>query len=164
MLQAIVKRYPVKVITPQFLIHAQMEPVGNLLDYLNDVNRGSVPLYEATLYDLVGKLKPSTRPLAVVRKQDFCGLYADDAEARSSVRLLKRIEKVIIHVPNLICRGEMHVGTETRLQDLFDVLIGSFFALTNTSLFSLGSLPAEFPQQADLILVHKDNVLVYYPE
>lgn len=164
MLQAIVKRYPVKVITPQFLIHAQMEPMGNLLDYLNDVNRGSVPLYEATLYDLTGKLKSSTRPMVVVRKRDFCGLYVDDAEGRSSVRLPKRIEKMILHVPNLICRGEMHMGSETRQQDVFDVLIGSFFALTNASLFSVIPLPAEFPQQTDLFLAHKDNVLVYYTE
>ncbi len=164
MLTAILTRYPVKMMTPSFLIHGLMEPVGPLLDYLNDVNRNSVPLYNATLYALGSKLGPSTRPMVVIKKQDICGLYVDDAKGRATVQLLKRVERVIVHVPNLICRGEIHVGTETRQQDIFDVLIGVFFGLTNVSVFPTVQLPADFPNQPELLLAHKDTVQAYYAE
>lgn len=164
MLDAILTRYPVKVITPSFLIHAQIEPMGPLLDYLNDAARTSVPFWDATLYDLSGKIQPSTRPMVVIQKSHVCGMYIDDAKGRESIRLLKRVQKLIAHVPNLIYRGEIHLGTETRDQDIFDVLIGQFFALTNASVFPTIKLPAEFPQQTEMLLVHKDALQAYYME
>lgn len=164
MLQTIVTHYPVQVITPEFLVHGRFEPMGPILDFLNDVNRAYLPLADATLYNLAGKLKPSARPLVILSKSDICGLYVDDAKGRESLRLLKRVEKVIVHMPNLVCRGEIHVGSETRQVDIFDVLVGTFFALTNVALFPLIQLPAEFPLQPELLLAHKSNVQVYYPQ
>ncbi len=164
MLQAVLARYPVKVITPSFLIHAQIEPVGSLLDFLNDTNRATVPLFDATLYDLNGRFKPVTRPMVIFPKPDIYGLCVEDAKARENIRLLKRVEKMIMHVPHLICRGQVHLGTETRPADILDMLVGQFIALTEASLFPLVQLPAEFPHQAEMILTHKDAVRVYYLE
>ncbi len=164
MLSAILTRYPVKVLTPAFLIHGQVEPKGTLLNYLNDRDNETVPFYEVTLYDLSGKLKPTPHSMVVIRKVDICGLYLDDAKGRGDIQLLKRAEKVILHLPHLVCRGEIHLGSEARLQDLLDTMIGQFIALTGASVFPTIALPAEFPHQPELLLLHKDAVQAYYPE
>jgi hypothetical protein len=164
MLQAVLTRCPVKVMTAAFVIHAQFEPVGPVTNFLNDVNQAGVPFLDATMYDWSGKLKPAGRPMVVIRKTLICALYPEDAKIRGAVQLLKRVEKIIIHVPHLVCRGEIHVGPEARPQDMVETSIGQFIALTNASLFPTSPLPAEFPSQVEMFFLHKDAVLAYYPE
>ncbi len=164
MIQAVLGHYPVKIITPLFLVHAQFEPMGPVVNFMNDAARTTVAFSEATLYDLHGKLEPSTHPLVVFKKRDICCLYVDDARGRASIQLLQRTINIIVHVPNLICRGEVHVGAETRQADILDSLIGQYLVLTNVAVFPTVHLPADFPSRPELILGHKDAIEGYYPE
>ncbi|MBN1887738.1 MAG: hypothetical protein JW850_07095 [Thermoflexales bacterium] len=164
MLEAIISHYPVQVLTPALLIHGTMEPMGSILDFLNDAKRGSLAFVDATVYDLGGKFKPAKRRVVTIRKPEICALYVDDEAGRKSVQVFKRAEPLIIHLPQLVCRGNIHLGADTRLPDVFDVLVGQFFVLTDVAVYPMIPMPGPFPAKADLILSHKDTVQGYYQE
>ena len=48
--------------------------------------------------------------------------------------------------------------------DVFDVLVGQFFVLTDVAMYPMIPLPGPFPAKADLTLAHKDTVQGYYQE
>ncbi len=152
-------RYSVQVLTTRFHLQGRFEPIGPVLDYLNDVNRQFVPFQEATAVPLtpnpIGKL---TRAQLVIPKSSIVALYVDDTTIRSTINLLKRVERCIAYLPSLVCRAEFHLGTETRWQDMLTLLAGDFFAVTAASAFPLIALPGPFPQQADLLILNRLHV------
>jgi hypothetical protein len=164
MLEAIISHYAVQVLTPAFLIQGFMDVMGPILDFVNDAKRGSLAFTDATVYDLGGKFKPAKRPMVIIRKPEVCALYVDDEAGRTSIQVLKRAEPLIVHLPHVVCRGNMHLGADTRLPDVFDVLVGQFFVLTDVAMYPMIPMPGPFPAKAELILSHKDTVQGYYQE
>ncbi len=158
-----IPRYPIQALTRFFHIQGFMEPVGPILDYTNDVNRPYLPFLDAVATPLtaspVGKV---TRSQIVIPKTDLVALYIDDAAARSKIQLLKRFERCIAYTPSLICRAELHMGSETRWQDALAMLAGDFFGVTSAAVFPLLPLPGPFPQQADLLILNRLHVNMFH--
>jgi hypothetical protein len=78
--------------------------------------------------------------------------------------VLKNFDRVIAYTPHAVLRGNFHRGAETRLGDMFDTLQGTFFAMTEVSIFFTTELSAPFPKQADLLIVNHFYVNLYHPE
>jgi hypothetical protein len=152
-------RYPVQVLTLGYHIQGILEPIGPIVNYLNDVNRQYVPFLDATVNSLTpGPLGKVTRPQLIIPKTDLVAMYLDDATARASVQHMKRIERYIAYLPSLVCRGEFHLGTDTRWQDVLSLLVADFFGVTAVTAFPLVTLPGPFPQQADLLILNRAHV------
>jgi hypothetical protein len=152
-------RYPVQVLTTAYHIQGILEPIGPIISYLNDVNRQYIPFLDATVNSLApGPLGKVTRPQLIIPKTDLVAMYLDDATARASVQHMKRVERYIAYLPSLVCRGEFHLGTDTRWQDILSLLIGDFFGITAVTAFPLVTLPGPFPQQADLLILNRAHV------
>jgi hypothetical protein len=152
-------RYPVQVLTTAYHIQGILEPIGPIINYLNDVNRQYIPFLDATVNSLTpGPLGKVTRPQLIIPKTDLVAMYLDDATARASVQHMKRVERYIAYLPSLVCRGEFHLGTDTRWQDTLSLLVGDFFGITAVTAFPLVALPGPFPQQADLLILNRAHV------
>jgi len=152
-------RYTVKVLTTQFQIQGIMEPIGPIMDYLNDANRQFLSFLDATASLLTpGPMGQITRTQMVFPKSDLVAIFIDDAKARSSIQLLKRIERAFIYLPSLVCRAEMHMGADSRWQDALSLTPGDFFGVTAVMAFPLSPLPGPFPQQADLLILSRLHV------
>jgi hypothetical protein len=136
-----------------------MEPIGPVINYLNDVNRQHIPFLDATISLLTpGPMGKIVRSQLIVPKTDIVAIYLDSAEAQSSIQLLKRLERCIAYLPSLVCRAEFHMGADTRWQDMFSLLAGDFFAVTAATMFPLIALPGPFPQQTNLLILNRLQV------
>jgi hypothetical protein len=159
MTQVQLPHFPIQALTISFYIRGTMEPIGPVINYLNDVNRQHIPFLDATVIPLApGPLGTVTRSQLIVPKSDIVALYMDDAAARSAIQLMKRVERCIAYMPSLVCRGEFHLGTDTRWQDMLSLLAGDFFAVTAAMSFPLVTLPGPFPQQTDLLILNRLHV------
>ena len=157
--------YPVQVLTTHSHIQGTMEPIGPVINYLNDVDRRHIPLLEATVSPLTtNPLGQVARSQLIIPKNDIVALYLDDAAARSGFQLLRRIERSIFYMPSLVCRAEFHLGIDTRWQDMLGLLVGDFFAVTNATVFPLIALPGPFPQQTDLLVLNRLHVQMLHPD
>ena len=157
--QAQMPRYPVQALTTAFHIQGMMEPIGPVINYLNDVNRQHIPFLEATVSPLTpGPMGKIVRSELVVPKTDIVAIYLDSTEAQSSIQLLKRIERCIAYMPSLVCRAEFHLGADTRWQDMFSLMAGDFMAVTAATVFPRITLPGPFPPQANMMILSRLHV------
>lgn len=76
--------------------------------------------------------------------------------------MLKNVHMAIAHVGPIVCRGEFHMGVDKTLATYIDELTGSYFPITNVDLHSLAPLPVPLPRKADLILVNRAQMQLYY--
>jgi hypothetical protein len=157
--QAQLPRYSVQILTIQFHLQGKMEPIGPILDFLNDVNRQFFSFLDATASLLTpGPMGQITRSQIVFPKADIVAIFIDDAGARSSIQMLRRIERCFIYLPSLVCRAEMHLGADSRWQDALSLMPGDFFGVTAAMAFPLAPLPGPFPQQTDLLILNRLHV------
>jgi hypothetical protein len=157
--QAQVPRYSIQLVTTQFHLQGKMEPIGPIMDFLNDVNRQFIAFLDVTVSLLTpGPLGQVTRSQIVIPKTDIVAMFIDDAGARASVQLLRRVERGFFYLPSLVCRAEMHLGADSRWQDALSLMPGDFFGITAVMAFPLAPLPGPFPQQTDLLILNRLHV------
>ena len=162
--QITLERYDAQIIGREFQFSAKMEPVGRLLDYFNSENRSTFPLFDVNVYPIAprGALTAIARPEITVSGSEMGLIYFLDRGFRERVQLLRNSDCVIAYTPHAVVRGNFHRGVETRLRDLFDLLPGSFLAMTEASTFPTTELPCPFPQQADLLIVNRFYIHLYH--
>jgi hypothetical protein len=160
------ERYDVQALGRKFQFTGKLEPVGQLLDYLNTATRTTFPMYDVTALPISSGslLKGVTRPEITVSASELGLVYFLDAEYRQRVQVLKSFDSAIAYTPHAVLRGKFHRGAETRLRDLFDMMQGSFLAMTDVSIFPTVDLPAPFVQQADLLIVNRFYIDLYHAE
>jgi hypothetical protein len=154
-----VPRYTVQILTTQFHLQGKMEPVGPILNYLNDVNRQFFSFLDATASLLTpGPMGQINRSQIVFPRSDIVAIFIDYPKARSGLQLLKRVERAFIYLPSLVCRAEMHMGADSRWQDALSLMPGDFFGVTGVAAFPLSPLPGPFPQQTDVLILSRLHV------
>jgi hypothetical protein len=165
-LQVTREQHDVQVLGQRFQYVGRMEPIGRAMDYFNDASRTTFTIYDVEVFPLgsKGPLKTISRPQIVANSSELGLIYFLDSEYREQVNVLRNFDRVIVYTPHAILRGNFHRGAETSLAELFDMLQGSFLAMTEVSVFPLVQLPTLFPQQADLLVVNRSFVSLYHPE
>ncbi|MDY7041569.1 MAG: hypothetical protein SVX38_11975 [Chloroflexota bacterium] len=158
--------YKAEVYTSRFLFTGEIEPRGKLLDDLNSADRGYIFFHAASISPLSTDcvLGPFSRDEIVVDKSNVIAAYLVEEEARASIGLLKKEERVIIYTATLVLRATVHLGGEMRLRDMFDVIVGTFVPISDVSLFPFYPLRVQIPQHRELLLLNKAQVIFYHPE
>jgi len=158
-------KYPVELFTHSRHFIGTFEPLGALLDDINDPNRGDFYLTQATFtpLDPASPFKPVSMPEVVVRKHDVIFLFFKDKSAHTTFRLLTRTEQVIVYTTLFAAKGEFHLGAEQRVRDMFDTMRGDYQAMTDVTIFPLIPTRVAMPREVDLILINTKNILFYHP-
>ena len=157
-------RHEAIVITTAFQITGQIEPIGPWLDFLNAKDKFTLTVYNAHILAIGTSVGPAPeKPQAYVNRNDVCFIYLPDRNAHQTVHMLKNVQPAIAHIGPVICRGEWHMGMDATLSTFVDDLPGHFFPITNADLHAKVAMPAPLPHKAELILVNRQNVLVYHP-
>lgn len=164
-MEMIRQSYPVELFTRTRHFLGTFEPMGALLDDINDPNKGDLYLTQATFAPLEpgSQFGAVTVPEAVVRKHDVLFFYFKDKSAHDKFRLLARTERVVVYTVAMAIKGDFHLGAEQRLRDMFDTMRGDFQAMTNVTIFPLIKTQVAIPRQVDMILINNKNVLLYHP-
>jgi hypothetical protein len=161
-----IKSYPVEIFTNSFKVEGQLEPVGHLMNALNDPGRDSVLIRQVTVSSLSagGPLGSFALEEIVLSKSDFLFVYLTDEEDRSALNLLKRVERMIVYLPLFVIRADFHLGGETRFRDMLDTLAGTFLPVTDAAVFPLFAPEVEVASRRDLLLINKKQVTLYHTE
>ncbi len=165
-IQPTLERHAVQMLGHAFQYAGEMEPIGPIIDYLNDLDRLTFPLYDVDMYRILpsSSLPSVTRPEITVVRREVGLVYLLDPEYRSSISFIKNYERAIAYTPYVVCRGNVHMGAETWLRDLLSLMTGSFLVMTEVNVFPLTTLPAPFPEKAELLLLNREYVTVYHPD
>lgn len=160
------KSYPVEMFTASFKIEGQLEPIGRLIDALNDPNRDSILIRQATVssFSASSPLNSFALEEIVLSKSDSLFIYLTNEEDRSSLSPLKRVERIIAYLPFFVIRADFHLGSETRFRDLLDTLPGTFLPITGVAIFPLFSPKVAVPSHRDLLLINKKQITLYHTE
>lgn len=160
------KSYPVEVFTKSFKVEGQLEPVGRLIDALNDPGKDSMLMRQGTVssYSAGGPVSSFTLEEIVLSKSDTFFIHLADEEDRSELSLLKRVERVIVYLPLFVIRADFHLGSETRFRDMIDTLPGTFLPITDVAIFPLFAPRLAVPSHRDLLLINKKQITLYHAE
>ena len=157
-------RYEAMVITTEFQITGQIEPIGPWLDFLNAKDKFTLTVHNAHILAIGTSVGPAPeKPQVYVYRHDVCFIYLPDRNSHQSVHMLKNVHTAIAHIGPIICRGEWHMGADATLSTHIDDLTGNFFPITNADLHAKVTMPAPLPHKAELILVNRQHVPIYHP-
>jgi hypothetical protein len=160
------KSYPVEMFTSSFKVEGQLEPIGRLMDALNNPDSDSMLIRQVTVSSLFasGPLSSFALEEIVLSKNDTFFICLTDGEDRSALSLLKRVERVIVYLPLFVIRADFHLGGETRFRDMFDTLPGTFLPVTDAAIFPLCAPKVAVPSHRDLLLINKRQITLYHTE
>jgi hypothetical protein len=158
------QRYEATVITPEFQVIGQIEPIGPWLDFLNSRDKISLPVYNAHMLLIGTSVGPASKKSQVyVNLRDVCFIYLPDRDSHQTVHMLKNARLAIAHIGPVICRGEWHMGMDATLATFVDDLPGDFFAVTSADLHAKVTLPEPLPHKAEMLLVNRRHLAVFHP-
>lgn len=159
------RQFSVRIYASDLIIDGQLEPLGHLLDDLNDASKTGFLLHNAQIRPLVKG--SGTRPFALQQvtadKSDFHLIYLSDADDRAGLTLMRRSEMVIGYTSRFVIRGHFHMGGETRLRDFVDGLSGTFLPASDATIFPLFQPSIDIPKRYPLLLVNKRQLRLYHP-
>jgi len=165
-MQAIKQSYPIEVFTATRYIKGIFEPTGALLAYINDPDNVAFYLTKATftLLEPTPHFRPVTVPELMVCRNDILFFYFEQAEeVLEKLRLLKRVEQMIVYTPAFAIRGDFHLGAEQQPRDMFDTMKGDLQAMTDVTLFPLIRAQVQVPSEQKLIFINKQAIQLYHP-
>ncbi len=157
-------RFAATVIVPGFELVGQIEPVGPWTDFLNAHDKYTLPMVNTRVLP-IGTAPGSTSERAQVfaLRSQVQLIHLPERAAHETIYMLKNAQIAICHVGPLICRGELHMGVDATLATFLDDQTGNFFPMTNVELFSTTALPVALPRKADLVLLNRTQIQLYYP-
>ena len=158
-------RFAATILTPAYHITGYLEPIGPWLDWLNARDKITLPVQGARFQPLGGApaaASPAERAVIHLSRADVGVIHLPERAAAESVHMLRNVQAAILHIGPVICRGELHLGVDATLATFMDDLPGAFFPVTGAQLFSTAALPVPLPRQAELILVNRAQVQLYY--
>jgi hypothetical protein len=157
--------YPVRIYTSELTSEGQLEPLGHLLDDLNDPAKTGFLLHQAHIAPLVAgsALRPFSLEQVTVNKADLHLLYLADADDRESLSLMIRTEPVIVYTSRFVIRGQFHMGGETRLRDFVDGLSSVFLAASDVTVYPLFQPAVDIPKSYPLLFINKHLITLYHP-
>ena len=160
------KSYPVELYTAAHKIEGIYQPIGHLTDDINDPDKITIPLLDATFSPLIPntRMRPVSVPAVSVSRAELLFLYFKEEKVADELRILKHSEPAILYTASFALRGDVHLGVEQQFRDMFDTMRGHFQALTDVSIFPLIETTVSVPHQAKLLLFDITKVLLYHPE
>jgi len=157
--------YPVRIYTTEMILEGKLEPLGHLLDDLDDSDKTGMLIHDARIHPLIAasNLQPFALKQVTANKMDFHLLYLADADDRKDQTLMRRTAEMIVYTSRFVIRGNFHMGGETRLRDFADGLLGTFLPVSEATIYALFRPAIDIPSKYPLLLVNKHQIRLYHP-
>jgi hypothetical protein len=157
-------RYDINVITTQYYLTAKIEPYGPFVLWLNDMSRVAVPLYSVNgvALDAGRSLDTFQREDLLVLKQDIVAVDLLSADARETVTLMQRSEKMVLFTDRFVFNGNYPMSAETRVPEMLDTLKGEFFPITAVQAHPLRAVRATIFRTSDMTILNRRFITAYH--
>ena len=157
------KQYPLEILDEDYLIHCVVEPVGKLMAYLDVPDRQNILLKNVTLTGLGIDSKIDTIKIKElwVQRSEIIAIRVNEADLECAVQKFPAQEKLRVFMPRFVVQGTATRGEDTRLGDMFEVMKGTWAAMSNAKIFPLTAMKAEVFRDAPLLLLNKNRIRFY---
>ncbi len=157
-------RYPVNVLTPLVYYSGSVQPIGPMSLWINDLERGAIPLYDAKggALDAGSALDSFAREELIVLKQDIVAVDILSEEARKQVPMMSNVAKVAIYTDRFVFSGSFPTSVETKIPDMLDGLKGEFFPVRAAQIYPLRPTRAPVFRTSELVLLNRRFVTSYH--
>jgi hypothetical protein len=155
--------FRVEAFSLDYLVRAQLKPLGDLPNYLNDRRREFIRLDEAEVVPLVGDrhLRPIHREAVVLSKPNLQVLTIVETGDAVKTQILVTKRPVVIYLGQIIVRGQLHVNAEASELDLLDEA-RDFYPVTEANIYHLNSATPAYAREVPLLFVNRPLVQGYH--
>ncbi len=146
-----------------FALKAIIKPLGDLLIYMNDNNRSTLPLTEVELFPLHAdrQFKQVQQAQMTITKHFVAAIGLLNEPETEKMQLLRAKRPVIFYTNRLVVRGDLHVNEDAPDEDLLDDS-RDFFPISNAKVFPIRPLPANLTMAFPIVLINHSAVRAYH--
>lgn len=158
--------YRVELYTDTLQIVGNLEPMGDLINALNDPRRNYLPVHDATITGLAASypLGAISVQQFIVNKQELVVVNMLDRRDYENIRLLPNIACLTVYTRVYAVKAEFHMGGEMKERDLLDTVSSDFIAITRARFFPLVQTRARIPSVFEFAVLNRRMVLGYHGE
>ncbi|MCH7826881.1 MAG: hypothetical protein QGM50_12425 [Anaerolineae bacterium] len=157
------KQYPLEILTEHFLMQGVVEPIGQLMNYLDAPDHVKLYVKNLTMSSL-GR-NSTVDALKVkglwVHKNEIIAIRLNESDLENTVQKLPIEERVRLFLPRFVVQGTLTHGEDTKLGDMFEVMKGTWAALTNVKIYPLANLKIQVFSEAPFLLINKNLIRFY---
>jgi hypothetical protein len=160
------RQWSAEVFTDEFIIKGQLEPLGQLVDFLNDPRQDCLPVTEAVFNPMEpdNPLNPLAIPEIILSKQKILFISLLTRADREAIPMLPNKQPIIAYTRRFVLRAVFRLGGDMRIRDVFDAFTATFLPVQDASLFPLFTPKIPLAKTHPLLLVNKRHILTYYAD
>jgi hypothetical protein len=157
------RQFPLEILNEYYLMRCGVEPVGMLMTYLDAPDRNNVLLKNVTLTGLGTDSKVDIIKIKElwVQRSEILAIRVNEADLEGAIQKLPAQEKLRVFMPRFVVQGTVTRGEDTRLGDMFEVMKGTWVAMSNAQIFPHTTMKAEVFRSAPLLLLNKNRIRFY---
>jgi len=154
----------IRVYTPAYVLIGQSESTNAFLGWLNNPNKQTLDLFEveALSLDPHATLVNLSQPLVTLPKRQVQAIDLVSPEAQSSVQLTSRTELAVLYTDRFVIQANMHPSGDMPIGNIFNVIGGDFFPVSDARLYPLVPTRKLPTDQARVLVVNKYSVNFYH--
>lgn len=153
----------VDVSTGNFLIRGEVEARGDLMVFLNDHNRSSFPIRDAKFMPdgPEYKVPPMQQPNFTVSQEHVAFVAVIKDTAVEKIQFVNSSRTVVFYTNWFAIRGELHVSSEARDDELLDPT-KEFFAVTDVAIYPIRQMTNKPQRRYPLVAIQRSGIVGYH--
>jgi hypothetical protein len=162
--QPTMNTYPAELLGQQFQVSGNLVPLGEPLGFMNDAQRGTVVIEDATATPLQPGWKAGefSSSKLIVPKSQVQLMLIGEINPEEDMRLFPRTEHLIVYTDTYVVSGHFHAGSDTPVPDLFHSSGGPYFPASKAEIYSIVPLTISIGGSAPIVFVNKNHIKAYY--
>jgi hypothetical protein len=157
------KQFQLEVLTENFWMKCKVEPVGMLMIYLDSPDRNNLLFKDVTMSGLATDSAVDSIKIKElwVQRREIVAISLPEADLQGVVQKLPAQEKLRIYLPRFMIQGTVTHGQDTRVGDMFEVMKGTWAAVSQAQIFPLTAMKLHPFREAPFLLVNKGRIRFY---
>ena len=155
--------FQVEVILPDYLLRANLTPLGQMATYLNDRARGNVRFTDLELSPFATdrQVKVINQPLVTVDKHTIELVSVTNPEQATEIQVLQSKRSAVFYTAHFAIQGYIHVNADARDDDLLDET-RDFFPMSEVSVFPLRATAVTPTRRVPMAMLSRLQVQLYH--
>ena len=157
------KQYPLEVLTENYVMKCIAEPMGMLMTYFDSPDRTNMLFKNITMTGVApdSTLGSINIKELWVQRREIIAIKLDEEHLAGAVQKLPAKETLRIFVPRFVIQGTLTHSEDTRLGDMFEVMKGTWAAMTDVKVFPLTAVKHQIFRSTPFLLLNKEAVRFY---
>lgn len=158
-----IRQYRIEAFTHDFMFAGILEPLGNLMIFINSPDRRTIMLKKVTVtpLDTTSTIGAYTLEELLIRQEELVLIHPLDELSPGTASLLPAREKLRIFIPRFVVQAQVSHGPDTRVTDMFDTVGGNWILAVDAHVHSLLPIKSPIFHKAPQLLLPRRHVRFY---